>query len=253
MRQINKLFIALLLFAFLAIQTAEKSPAEQNYPFSGKINEDNINVRADSTVSATVICKLNKGDDVEVLSESYGWYKIKLPKTTPSFIKSDLADPLDDKTARILKNSVNIRLEPNESSLILGKVEKEEIINILEKTGDWYRIEPIDNSFAWVNNKFVDKADFLKISAPDNQAPKSIIIEGIIRSYGKVFKRQATHKLISQDSQVFLLKGNKETLDALNGRRVKVSGKLITAAQQKYPVIEIEKIIAQDKNNESVN
>ncbi len=71
---------------------------------------------------------------------------------------------------------------------------------------------------------------------------KNTIIEGIIKPYGIVFKRPATHKLITSDNKIFLLKGNKKSLDQLNYHRVKVIGKVTGPDSQKYPIIEIEKI-----------
>ena len=75
---------------------------------------------------------------------------------------------------------------------------------------------------------------------------KGITIEGIIKPYGKVFRRIATHKLITQDGKIFLLKGSKKNLDSLNYRKVKVMGKLSNLAKQKYPIIEILKIEVLD-------
>ena len=111
--------------------------AQETMPFIGEINADNINIRSDSTVSSEIICKVNKGEQVEVTRERYGWYKIRLPKYAPSFIKKNLVTAIEDKpansfdklrdsgtelnrNAKVIKNRVNIRLHPNESSPILG-------------------------------------------------------------------------------------------------------------------------------------
>ncbi|MBM3246813.1 MAG: hypothetical protein FJZ13_05780 [Candidatus Omnitrophica bacterium] len=152
----RKLTAALLL----VILGATGSPA-QNSPsaLSGKINANNINIRSDSTVSATTICKMNAGDDVEVVRETYDWYKIKLPASAPAFIKRDFAISIDEKTARVLKDNVNIRLRPDEASPILGRVNKNERVAILKDNNGWYKIEPTGNSFGWVHKKFVNLAN----------------------------------------------------------------------------------------------
>ncbi len=230
--------------------------------FQGQINSDNINIRSDSTVSSKIICALNKGEPVEVVRESYEWYKIILPKTAPSFIKKDLVALIDEKTAKITKDNVNIRLDPSESSPILGIASKNEVISIQEDRGGWYKIEPRNNSFGWVNKKFVDKVGTINrreeiklvqeikkeniIVGEKAPLDESIIIEGMIKPYGKVIKRIATHKLLSPDNNVFLLKGNKASLDSLNYHKVKVTGKLAHPQNQKYTIIEILKIEAID-------
>jgi SH3-like domain-containing protein len=223
-------------------------------------------VRSDATVTSKVICTIGKDELVEVVKESYEWYQIKLPESAPSFIKKTLVTPIDEKTAKVNGDNVNIRLSPSESAPILGKAGMNEIISILDDKGGWYEIEPITNSFGWVHKKFVNKvAD----TADNNEAAKmteaakekarvadlkppqvegeNIVVEGIIRPYGKVIKRLATHKIIAKDNKVFLLKGNKENLDSLNYRKVRITGKLIHPDdRKKTTLIEIQKIEDMD-------
>lgn len=239
--------------------------AQESTLFQGVVNADKINIRSDSTVSSQIICNINKGGRVEVVKELYDWYKIKLPKNAPSFIRSDMVDIIDDNAAKVKKDKVNIRLEPQESSPILGRAEKNEIINILKTRGGWYGIEPINNSSGWINKKFVDKLPSKEIFTETKATTignidktesnkildkideqENMAVEGIIMPYGKVFKRRATHKLTSQDGKLFLLKGNKNTLNTFNYHKVKIIGKLTNLTKQKYPIIEISRIEAMD-------
>ena len=260
MRTIDKILI-IIVSLFIFIQLAYTCYAQESLLFQGEVNADNINLRSDSTVSSQVICNINKGDCIEVMRELYDWYKIRLPKNAPSFIKKNLVMPIDDKTAKVLKDRVSIRLHPNESSPILGRVEEGEVINILEDKGTWYRIEPVNNSFGWIHKKFVSKV--IPIAKPavkieettlaqktveENKLlgqtatldENNIILEGILKS--KIMKRIATHKLITQEKKVFLLKGNIENLNALNYHKVRVTGQLINSAEHTYTVIEIIKL-----------
>ncbi|MFH1888906.1 MAG: SH3 domain-containing protein [Candidatus Omnitrophota bacterium] len=227
--------------------------------FYGEITEDNINIRTDSTVSSEIICAVNSAEPVEVIRESYEWYKIRLPVRAPAFISKEMVEPIDGKTAKVKKNKVNIRLNPDRSSPILGQADKNEIINIVGEKAGWYKIEPTSGSSGWVHKKFVAKSDTVEkrkepVLAQKTQedlatdegasADENVVIEGIIKPYGRVFRRMATHKLISIDKKVFLLKGNRSGLDSLNNHKVKITGKLIQTENRKYPVIEIQKIEA---------
>lgn len=120
---------------------------------------DDINVRSDSTTTSEIICKVNKGDNVEVVLELYDWYKIRLPKNAPAFVKKEFVVIIDDKTAKIREDSVNIRLRPDTSSPILGEVNKDEVIKILGETQGWYKIEPLNHSFGWIHKQFVKKTE----------------------------------------------------------------------------------------------
>jgi len=265
----HKIFpVASLLF--ILFSASNILCAGEPVPFTGEVNANNINIRSDSTVSAEIICKSAKGERLEVVSERYDWYKIRLPKQAPSFIKKNLVAGIEDKpadsfdklkasgnelikNAKVIKDRVNIRLTPSESSPILGKVDRNEVLTVLEDKGGWYRIEPVNNSFGWISSKFISKVSTAATSqgAVQQQAisvteGKNTIIEGIIKPYGIVFKRPATHKLITSDNKIFLLKGNKKSLDQLNYHKVKVIGKLTGPDSQKYPIIEVEKIEALD-------
>lgn len=244
--------VSIIVFLFVFFNLFSICPAQEFQAFKGEVNADNINIRSDSTASSEVICNVNRGDYVEVILEFYDWYKIKLPKTAPAFIKKDLVQTSDGKTARVLKDRVNIRLHPDLSSPIIGRANTNETVNILEDNGQWYKIEPV-NSFGWIHKKFVNKVIPVKkhikierkieeieevIETPD----PTITLEGIIKPYGRVIKRIATHKLITKDGKIFLLKGNREKLNVLTYHKVKVTGKSIDSAKEKYPVIEISKL-----------
>ena len=298
MRSITKVFIcAGLLFILIPFicfaqeqdslpQELTATPEHKSGLFQGEINANNIRIRSDSTVSSAIICIANNGEPVEVVKELYGWYRVRLPKTAPSFIKKNLVTVIDEKTAKVIKDNVNIRLKANESSPIVGKADKNEVINTLEEKGEWYKIEPPNNSFGWVNKKFVNKASGTiikreevelaqkmeptraislggsygpqrldtprstkkenKIADEKASQDENAAIEGIIKPYGKVIKRIATHKLITADNNVLLLKGNKGSLDSLNYHKVMVTGKLIHPKNPKHSIIEILKIEALD-------
>jgi uncharacterized protein YgiM (DUF1202 family) len=78
------------------------SSAEVFQPFQGEINADGTNIRSDSTVSSETICVLNKGERIEIIAQLYGWYKIRLPKNAPSYIKRSFLECINYKTAEPL-------------------------------------------------------------------------------------------------------------------------------------------------------
>jgi len=227
--------------------------SEEFAEFIGKVNANNINVRVDATTGAPIACTLARGQLIEVVRESYDWYKIRLPKTATSYIKKNLVecinpsaslpDPAKCLNAKVIAERVNIRLGPSEDSWILGKADKLSVVNILAEKGAWYKIEPVHQSFGWVHKKFVDKAQAAVIME-EAKSPGQLIIEGTVSPYGVVLWRQATHKLITAENKVYFLKGNRKALNSLNYHRVKVTGKLITAAENKHPIIHVAVIEA---------
>ena len=239
--------------------------AEEKTPFLGEVNADNINLRLDATISAEALASLNKGEQLEVMAEFYEWYKVRLPEKIPVYIKKTLATcinytagttpegvPLERSctSAKVLKERVNIRAKPSESGGIVGLADKNEVLNITGQAAGWYRIEPTQNSFGWIHKKFISKV----IPPPKPAGPPQektteaadqegmIVLIGTVKPYGIVFMRPATHKLISVDDRIFLLKGNRSSLNALNHHKVKVTGKILTSARGEYPVVEVKAI-----------
>jgi uncharacterized protein YgiM (DUF1202 family) len=225
--------------------------AETSSVFTGQINTNGINVRVDATVSAEVICTLAKGELVEVVREVYDWYKIHLPPEAPAYIKKNLLECNNLNpdlasgsgkclSAQVIKDRVNIRLGPTESAWILGKVDKATVVNLIAEEGGWYKIQPVYQSYGWVNKKFVDKKEVSSIVKSSNL----LVVEGKVTPYGIVLWRRATHKLITAENKIYFLKGDRKSLDSLNYRKVKVTGRLITPAADKHPIIQIDIIEA---------
>lgn len=253
----NLSFSVFILLCFSLLPCLGVLASEISY---GRVTADNINVRSDATINSQIICQVRESDTVEVILDRYDWYKIKLPKTAPVFVKKELIACIDTNTAKAVKDNINIRLLPSESSVVLGEISKNEILNILEDQGDWYKIEPTDNSFGWIHKKFVEKTAPVSqvpvISIPTKPAQsdetevedrnEEILLEGVVQPYGKVFKRLATHKLVTKDQGTFLLKANLSNLNTLTYHRVKITGKLVSLKKQKYPVIEVVKMEALD-------
>lgn len=230
--------------------------AEDFVVFTGQVNAGKINVRADATVNSKTVCALEKGALVEVVSEAYDWYRIRLPAEAPSYIKKDFVqciDTLSDKceSAKVTGDKVNVRLGPNESSWIIGQAEKGTVIKVIGVSGVWYRIVPVHQSYGWINKKFVNKeiVVFEKSqasastqaacpSAVSMQASGNIVAEGTVSPYGMVLWRKATHKLITADNKVYFLKGDRKGLNSLNRHKVRVTGKIINPENKKYPIIE---------------
>jgi uncharacterized protein YgiM (DUF1202 family) len=230
--------------------------------FTGQINASGINVRVDARVGAEVICTLAKGELVEVIWEVYDWYKIRLPREAPSYIKNNLlecnnvnADFASSSgkclSAKVIKDRVNIRLGPTESAWILGKVDKATVVNVIADEGGWYKIHPVYQSYGWVNKKFVNKKmvvfqkqDVLVKVTDTAKSGNQLVVEGKVSPYGIVLWRKATHKLTTSENKIYFLKGDRQGLDSLNYRKVKVTGKLISLAASKYPIIQIDIIEA---------
>lgn len=234
----------ILLSAALLFFSQSLCLAEEPFPFEAEVSGNSINIRADSTVNSPVLGALNKGQHLSVAYGHYDWYKVILPKDIPVFIREDFVILLDSKSAKVIKDRVNIRIGPADSSAVIGMAKKDDNLNILAREKGWYKIEPLDSCFGWVHKQFIRKAtpkpkateEAVKAGTSENNI---ITVEGIINPYGMVLRRVATHKIITRDNKIYLLKGNKKNLNAVIYRKAKITGKLMPQAAKRYPVIEV--------------
>ena len=95
-----------------------------------------------------MITRLNRGQVVQVLGElthkkakadePAKWYRIALPTNTPVWVHADYVD----KTAKTVKpKKLNLRGGPGENFSVLGVLEKDAPVNIVQEKGNWLRIE----------------------------------------------------------------------------------------------------------------
>ena len=255
----NLLVFAAIIFVFAAMGRAYagqgQSPKDElPYLFIGEVNSDDINLRSDSTTNSQIIFKLNRGENIEVLGQLYDWYKVKLPSNAPSFIKREMVSMIEGKTdeAKVIKDAVNVRLKPNISSPILGKLKQDDLIKIVGQEEDWYKIEPVKNSFGWIHKSLINKTEKKAVKQakkeekeePALQPNTQITVEGLLKP--KIFTRVASHKIVDNKNKVHLLRGDKENLDSLSLRQVRLTGQVIDDPSQDDPIIQVEKIEALD-------
>src|SRR5262249_30841038 len=77
---------------------------------TGRIKENNVNVRAGSTLNAmrtTVQGKLNQGDQVEIIKEEDEYYQIKPPQGIALYVSNKFVDPVREVAIADTSNSAH--------------------------------------------------------------------------------------------------------------------------------------------------
>ena len=141
-----------LLFFLLCLPADGK---QEFFPFLGEVTTDRVNVRAGQSVNFETLYQLNKGDQVVVVARAFGWYKIRLPTMAKSYVSEKYVQFLNNKSARITADEVNIRGGAGINHTVLGQLPPGTEVRILEKLEGWYRIEPVEGIYGWVTDEFV--------------------------------------------------------------------------------------------------
>jgi len=260
----RKIIVAILLTWGVFLSAAGYAE-KQTIPFVGEITDNDINIRCDATIASQVISTVNRHVIVDVIAEAFEWYKIKLPRNAICYIKAGYVNIVprsegegSSKFGITNADSVNIRLEPNETSCILGRVNKGKALNIVDQLGDWLKITAPDTTHGWINKKFVAplqappvvhlpavplavRADAIPAGTEKIEKDKITVI-GVIEPYGKIIGRKGTHKIISKEKKTYILRGDKKQLNSCSYRQVAVKGRLQEIPGQEYPLILVEHI-----------
>ena len=121
--------------------SSEETPAETAKV--GRITGDNVNFRNSPSTAADIIGKLAQGTEVEVVSVSGGWCEVRCEGTT-GYVSADYVE-VDGESMQTPKgivtgSCVNVRSGPSTEHGIVTKVYAGTIVELLEKSGNWYYI-----------------------------------------------------------------------------------------------------------------
>lgn len=140
---------------------------------TGIINANSLNVRSDATLQSNIIGKLQKGDQVKVLSTTKEWTQIsfqgKSAWISSEFINLSSPSPTNGPKetkpptssgiiGTVTANGLNIRSKADLSGKIVGNVSKGSSFTILEEVNNWSKIEFSSKQYGWVASWYLDKS-----------------------------------------------------------------------------------------------
>ena len=118
---------------------------------------NNVNVRGQAGLKGEVIAHVQKGETVTILSqitldkhkadEPAQWAKISVPTNVSVWVNSKF---IDATAKTVTPKKLNLRAGPGENYSVLGVVEKGTVITEAGAKGDWTKIEPPANTYAFI-------------------------------------------------------------------------------------------------------
>jgi uncharacterized protein YgiM (DUF1202 family) len=140
-------------------------------PGTAEVAVKNLNVRGQPGLKGEFLTHLSTGETVTVLeqinldkhkaNEPAQWAKISFPTNGQVWV---LAKYIDATNETVLAKKLNLRAGPSENYSVLGVVERGASVTQIITRGDWMRIEPPTNAYAFV------AAMYLKQEASGNLA-----------------------------------------------------------------------------------
>lgn len=267
--------LPLVLWCFLPIVMSpwtSKVNAEESFPFLAAAADDHVNVRAGGNINFEQLCQLKKGEEVIVWGRDYEWVKIQLPSEALSFISGKYVRVLSAVEGEITAKGVNVRAREGINATILGQLEAGTKVRILEKKGEWYRIQPPANIYGWVSEQFLhfQSADISAYRAAESFLPsisteaglpiieesqppalqtqpssdEGVSVTGVVEPLSNPAVFNAQYQLNVNGLPVYYLRGVKSVLSEFVHQKVMIEGNVDRQTPEKhlYPVLIVSKV-----------
>ena len=130
------------------------------------VNTDGLNFRNGAGTSYSIIKVLNKGEKVEVISESNGWSKVKHDSRL-GYVASQYIDKATTNYTikEVNIDGLNVRTGPSTSYATIGKLNKGTRVEVISESAGWSKIN-YNNKTAYVSSGYL-KA--VSTSTPDTK------------------------------------------------------------------------------------
>ena len=181
------------------------------------VDVDRLNMRSGPSTSYRILKVLSKGSSVEVISTTDNWSKIKHSGITGYVLDEYLKSNTTTKYANA--SSVNVRSGPSTSNSILGKLNKNDKVEVISESGSWSKIN-YKGSTAYVSSQYLsdkkvedDKDEEVKVSNKKVTASTLNVRSGPSTSHsiiGTLYKGNVV-KPLSQDNGWVKVKFNDTT------------------------------------------
>ena len=147
----------------------------------GQVTASALNIRSGPSTSYGVVTKAYKGESVEILESSNGWYKVKLSNGTIGWGSSDYISTSpnssegssDNNTstgtkATVTASALNIRSGASTSYGIVTTAYKGEIVEILESSNGWHKVKLSDGKIGWASASYISTSSNSGGGSSDN-------------------------------------------------------------------------------------
>lgn len=131
---------------------------------TGTVTASSLNIRSGPSTSYSVVGNVYKGNTLQILETSNGWYKVKLSNGkigwgSGKYINvsgdSNSNTPSNGKTGTVTADALHVRSGPSTSNSKITKVYQGQTVNILESSNGWHKIKTPSGHVGWSSSEFI--------------------------------------------------------------------------------------------------
>ncbi|SDL81052.1 C40 family peptidase [Romboutsia lituseburensis] len=132
---------------------------------SGIVTTDVLNVRSAPGTSNSIIGKLYRGNTVDILDSSNGWYKVKLSNGTTGWASNDYIKIGGSESGSgeesisgygtVTADALNVRSGAGTSHSIVGKLYRNNSVELIAKSNGWYKVKLSSGKIGWASADYI--------------------------------------------------------------------------------------------------
>jgi len=160
-----------------SVTFAQEAPAQgletAKQQWFGLVNAGAVYVRSAASEDAYPVMKLEKGAQVKVVGMKFKWLKILPPEGTFAYVPQAYVQRRGDgkvgRATREIIAKVGSSLTQQKTNP-MAKVEQGQDVQIVGEEDEYYKIQPPEGSYLYINQQYVDP--YKPIGTPDAGEPK---------------------------------------------------------------------------------
>lgn len=132
----------------------------------GATVKHNANMRKGASTKYKVTGVLQKGEEVKILSQSNGWYKIQDSDNEKGWTYNTHINASDkelqnttDKNSGVVRFNLNFRKGPSTDEKIISVLQTGEKVKILSQSNGWYKVQNSSGKVGWAYGKYIKTSD----------------------------------------------------------------------------------------------
>ena len=167
----------------------------------GIITASSLNARSGASTSYSIKFVLHKGDKVNIITFSNGWYKITTDNNKTGWVSSKYVEVQNTTTIKYVSaSSLNMRKGPSTSYSVITTLTKGEEVEVISEENGWAKINH-NSKIGYVSSKYLSDEKPVKITIKYVNADSLNIREGAGTSYKILgtYKKGQEVKVVSID------------------------------------------------------
>ena len=167
----------------------------------GIITASSLNARSGASTSYSIKFVLHKGDKVNIITFSNGWYKITTDNNKTGWVSSKYVEVQNTTTIKYVSaSSLNMRKGPSTSYSVITTLTKGEEVEVISEENGWAKINH-NSKTGYVSSKYLSDEKPVKITIKYVNADSLNIREGAGTSYKILgtYKKGQEVKVVSID------------------------------------------------------